>query len=180
MKSKGFAPILILALVAMFILGLPFGIWAGVSPNFLGILGFLGWVVLKFLSVLFFSRLFTWLVASKLVDTTLTGMFNSMRVHVTNQENLSPMFVISGLAVAIGLIFALAQAPTFPLYMYRVLTKGSVGLLVGVVFAAYQARRAGVNSSSSFAFFYNDPGNNQVVAYVMTMFNVAVFLAMLS
>ena len=180
MKNLSFPIVSMLALVATFALGLPFGFMAGVAPSTVGIFWFLAHVAIKFVAVLFFGRLITSLVASLLLNTTVASMFAAMKVKVPNQENLSPVIVICGLGTAVALIFAFAHASSFPLYLYEVLTKGSIGMLIGLVFAIYQSWRAGVMSSSQFAAFYRDPGNNQIVAYVMTMFNVAVFLAMLS
>lgn len=180
MNKKSFTFVSILTLIVMFAIGIPFGFAAGVAPSLSGIAWFLGRVVIKFAAVLLFGRLFTFLVANRLLGTTVSAMYESMKTNIADQENLSPVSIIGGLGVATALIFALAHATSFQLYMYEVLTKGSIGMFVGLLFATYRARHAGVLSASQFASFYRDPGNNQIVIYVVTMFNVAIFLAMMS
>jgi len=170
----------VLWLIATFVCGLPFGIMAGVAPTFAGVLWFLARVAIKFVALLLVGRILTSFVARGLLGTSVGEMFASMHATVANQENLSPAFVISGLGLATAQIFAFAHAATWQLYCYEVLTKGAVGLLLGLFFAMYQSRRAGVVSADHFAEFYNNPENNQIVLYVMVMLNVAMLIVMQS
>ncbi len=179
---KGFRFLLItgLALPAAFVIGCVAGLSAGVTPNPAGIISYVLQVLVKFVLVGVASAALMWLAAIQL-ETTLPKLLSSMHDRAEYpQENLGPVMILGGLLLAMGQIFALAHATTFSVYLYEVLTKGSVGLALGIVATALIAFVVGVRSFNRFTELFNDPKNNQLVMFLMIAFNTAVLVAMLS
>ena len=135
-------------------------------------------VAIKFVAILAIGWLLQSWFSRSFLGVGRTDLARAMHDHVANQENLSPVIVLGGLLLAVAQIIAFPRVTTLALYTYDVLTKGSLGLFIGMMFALFEARRIGVKSVSNFAEFFHDPSNNEVVAYIMLVLNVAVLVAM--
>ena len=182
MKGLRIAGLLVLSLGVMFAIGVIIGILAGVEPNIQAILWYVARVLFKYAAIMVVAILLIWLIAKYLLNTSIAEMIASMhnQVRVQDQENLSPAVVLGGLLFAVTMIFSLAHAITFQIYLYDVLTKGSLGLLVGTAMVAAVARMVGVRSADHFAELFHEPSNNQIVIFVMIALNAAVLVAMMS
>ncbi len=180
MKSFRFLFLTGLVLVAVFVVGSLIGLTAGVVPDVTSILWYVVRVVVKFTLASVVFAILAWFVAIQL-GTKLSKLLTSMHDRADYpQENLSPVMILGGLLIAMGQIFAFAHASTFPVYIYEVFTKGSVGLALGIVATAFIARVVGVRSFSHLTQLFYDAKNNQIVIFVMIAFNTAVLIAMLS
>lgn len=175
-----FMTVSVAVLAAMFVVGTAIGMLGGITPNLAGILWFVCRVVLKFIGAIVLARLLTGIVCSQILGISYADLVKALHQRIDSQENLSPVFVLGGILLIAVQIFALAHATSTTVYFYDVLTKGSVGLLIGLVFTMIQSRRVGVVSAGHFADFYHDSSNNQIIAYVMLAMNAAVLVAMMS
>lgn len=175
---KGFAVLCGTIAIVLFAIGSVVGLYTGVALNVYGILWYAARVLVKFAAVMFVFLLCAWLAANSL-GTSLGQMFASMREFKKGQENLSPVVVFGGILLAVAQIFGFAHATTFPVYVYDVLTKGGLGLLLGLGLTMVFARLARVHELG-FAAFFHDERNNQIVILIMLAFNVALFVAMQS
>lgn len=180
MKSFRFLMTTGIILLVAFTIGSIVGLSAGVTPNITGIMAYVGQVVVKFTLAVAVFFLAAWIVAIHL-GTTLGRLVASMHDRADYvQENLSPVAVLGGLMLAVGQIVALAHASTFPVYMYEALTKGSVGLALGILATAVIGVFVGVRSFNRFTEFFYNAKNNQLVIFMMVALNTAVLIAMLS
>lgn len=98
--------------------------------------------------------------------------------HSTGLENLSRAFVLVGLLMIAAQLVGWPLATSMKGYLYEILTKGSLGLLLATAVTMFGALFLGIKSVDHFAEYFNDPRNNQIVLVVMALVNLAVFIAM--
>jgi hypothetical protein len=171
----------IVLLVITFIVGATIGLSAGVVTNMAGVLSLVFQVSVKFVLIAVSATLVLMFVSRSLLGRPMRALFASMHDRVTQlQENLSPALVLGGVLLAVAQIFAFAHASTFALYFYEALTKGSLGLGLGIIATVVISRLVGISSTGYFLDIFDDPANNQLVLFLMVVFNVAVLIAMLS
>jgi hypothetical protein len=180
---RGFSFVLsaLVLLTVTFIVGAVIGLTGGVVTSIAGVFSLVWHVLVKFSLVAVCASLVLMFVARNLLGRSMRSLFASMHDRAPiEQENLSPALVLGGVLIAVGQVFAFAHASTFGLYFYEALTKGSLGLGLGIITTMMIARLVGITSTGYFLDMFDNHANNQLVLFLMMVLNVVVFIAMLS
>jgi hypothetical protein len=98
--------------------------------------------------------------------------------HATGIENLSRAFLTGGMLFMAAQIAGWPLGSTMSQYMYEVMSKGPIALLVAILVTMFGAFFLGIKSIDHFAQYVEDPRNNQIVLVLMILVNAVVFLAM--
>ena len=168
-------------LFGLYVIGVLFGLIAGVVPNVAHVLSYALRVALTFGLVCVGSLFLASQLSKHAVGKPLQSLIDSMHDDAgEDQENLSAFAVLAGSFVAFGMIFAFANGATIQLYLYNALSKGSLGMIVGLLGTMWFARFViGVESVGRFSELFESPRNNQAVLFIAVLFDVAVLTAML-
>lgn len=104
--------------------------------------------------------------------------FLSIGKKFDEDHNLSYGLIAAGLVGVCAIAVFMASASSFQLYVYELLTKGSVGLFFSIVVTVIAAVFFGIDSMDSFRDYVEAPANNQKVLLLMVILNLVMFGAM--
>ena len=163
-------------LVVLYLIGL------AINPaaNFGFQLAYVGRVLIQFLifAVLAAALIFMFyaLVLHKPLGQVVTDL--KRFEHPDGVENLSSAFLMLGMLMIAAQIVGWPTAVSLKLYLYEMLTKGTIGLLLATAITVLGAFVLGLNSVEHFVQYLEDANNNQVVLVLMGLVNLAIFIAM--
>ena len=98
--------------------------------------------------------------------------------HESGLENLSRAFLTGGLLIVAAQLAGWPLGTSMSLYLYEVMSKGPIALLVAILVTIVGALFLGIRSIDHFAQYVEDPRNNQIVLVLMILVNAVIFLGM--
>lgn len=147
---------------------------AGVVPNVLAQVAFALVVVIKTLLVLASSTIAILVVFTQVLDMKVGEILPSLR----KAENLSYGVMAGAIAGVMAIAVSFSTGATLQLYLYALLTKGAIGLLLDGIVVFVVARTVGVTSMDELAVYAKTVDNNQMIIFLAVVANVIMLVAM--
>lgn len=133
-------------------------------------------VVVKFVTWFVASGVLAVIVFSVVLDTPIRDLW----VWLNAPRNDSHAIVLAGMAGVVSIAMLAAQGVTLQQFAFTVMTKGAIGLFLGILATTAGAWFIGVRSMDNFRARLVEKDNNSHVIVVMAILNIAMAFAMLA
>ncbi len=178
MSGKKFLLLSAAALTALFIvgayaLGAPGNV---VTATITNLPSYVWEVLVKFAAWFAFTGLLAAVVFPVVLDTPLRDLWG----WFASPRNDSHAHVLIGLGGVVAIALLAAQGVTFQQYAFTVMTKGSLGLFLGILATVIGASLIGVRSMDDLRGRLVEEDNSSHMDIVMAILNIAMAFAMLA
>lgn len=178
MSGKAFLALSFVGLAVLFAIG-TLGLRAPtnvVEATFTNLPRYLFEVAVKSAAWFIVTSLMSVITFGLVLDTSLRELWR----WFSTPRNDSHAIVLAGIGGVVAIAMLAAQGVTLQQYAFTVMTKGSLGVFLGILVTSVGAWLIGVRSMDDFRMRLVEKDNNSHVLVVMTVLNGAMAFAMLA